>query len=346
MADILDIFNNNAFSVVSLAGAMRDIKYVPSYISSLNLFRTQVVSTTSVAIEKDADQQIFIVRSSPRGGPGQTFGKSGRNMRILSVPHFQVDDAIYADEVQNVRAMGDAAALETLQQRIATRGGEVSQSFALTEEYHKLSVITQGKLLDKDGSVLYDYYGEFGQSAPAEIDFDLDNANPSRGALRKLAASVVRQMSAALDGIPYTGILAICGDAFWDDLIVHNEVEKTYLNWTAAAELRTNIVSMNSIQNGIYGAMSLFDIYWVNYRGGQSVGVDTNKAYFVPLGTPDLFRSVYAPADYIETVNRPGQRLYSKVWRMPNDKGMNMEFQSNVLHYVTRPNVIIRAKRT
>jgi hypothetical protein len=25
-----------------------------------------------------------------------------------------------------------------------------------------------------------------------------------------------------------------------------------------------------------------------------------------------LFRTVYAPADYIETVNTPGQRLYGK----------------------------------
>lgn len=57
-------------------------------------------------------------------------------------------------------------------------------------------------------------------------------------------------------------------------------------------------------------------------------------------------RRKLCPADYMETVNTPGQRLYAKQWKMDNDKGVNLEFQSNVLHYCTRPRVLIRAKRT
>lgn len=346
MADMLDIFNNNAFTVSSMAAAMREIKYVPGFISSLGLFRTTAIDTLDVAIEKDADQQIFIVGSSPRGGVGQTFGKGRRTMRKLPVPHFQVDDAIYADEVQGVRAFGEAMAVETLQGRIARRGAEVSQSFALTEEKHRLGVVTEGKLYDRDGSVLFDYYAEMGESAPTEIAFDLSNATPGRGAFRTVAGSVVRAMSQALDGIPYSGILAICGDAFWDAMIIHKEVEQTYLNTQQAAALRQGTINMDSIATGTYGQFSLFDITWVNYRGGQNVGINTDKVYFVPLGTPDLFRTVYAPADYIETVNRPGQRLYAKQWRMPNDKGVNFEYQSNVLHYCVRPRCILRGRRT
>jgi hypothetical protein len=343
MADMLDIFNQDAFKVTTMAQGMRDIKYVPGFIGSAGLFRTTSIDTLDMAIEKDADQNIFIVGSSPRGGVGQTFGKNRRTMRKLPVPHFQVDDAIYADEVQSVRAFGETVATERLVDRISRRGGEVSQSFALTEEYHRLKVITTGQMLDKDGSLLFDYFTEFGEVAPTEIAFDLDNAAPARGALRKATGAVVRAMGVALDGIPFNGILAICGDAFWDSLVTHSEVEKTYLNWQAAQELRGNIVS--TTQAGIWGAMTLFDIKWVNYRGGQSVGVDTDKVYFIPLGTPDLFRTVYAPADYIETVNTLGQRLYAKVYRMQNDKGMNMEFQSNVIHYCTRPKVILRGRR-
>lgn len=343
MADILDIFNQNAFSVVSMAAAMREIKYVPSYISSLNIFRTQTISTTHVAIEKDKAQNIFLVRASPRGAPGQTFGKNNRSMRMLPVPHFQVDDAVYADEVQNIRAFGDTVAVETLQGRIAERAAEVSASFALTEEYQRLSVITKGQLLDSDGSVLYDYNDEFGESMPAEVDFDLDNASPEPGAIRVKSAAVWRAMGNSLDGIPFTGILAICGDAFFDALVNNAETRPTYLNTAEARDLRSGYLDPTG---GTWGSFTYGDIRWVNYRGGQSVGIDTNKAYFIPLGVPDLFRTVYAPADYIETVNRPGQRLYAKQWRMPNDKGVNMEFQTNVLHYVTRPRVLMRARLT
>jgi hypothetical protein len=101
-----------------------------------------------------------------------------------------------------------------------------------------------------------------------------------------------------------------------------------------------------SATTGVWSSFPLFNITWVNYRGGQNVGVDTDQCKFVPLGVPGLFRTVYAPADYEETVNTMGQRLYSKQWPMPNGKGQNLEFQSNALHYCTRPRVLMRARRT
>jgi hypothetical protein len=343
MADLLDIFNQDAFRVTTMAQAMREIKYVPSYLSSLGIFRETYIDTVDIVIEKDADQQIFIVPSSPRGAPGVTFGKGRRQMRKLAAPHYQVDDAIYADEVQAARAMGDPIAVETLIGKITRRAGEVSQSFALTEERQKLAVVTKGLLLDADGTTMYDYYAEFGETMPTEIAFDLANVSPARGALRKLCAALVRQMGTTLDGIPFSGIMALCSDSFFDAFSVHPEVTGPYQNWAAAVNLQQPLIGNGQV-GGIWGAFKMFDIYWVNYRGGQTVGIPTDKAYFIPLGTPDLFRSVYVPADYMETVNTLGQRLYSKVWRMDNDKGMNMEFQSNVLHYCVRPRCIFSAR--
>ena len=45
-----DIFNNDAFSVTSLTDAMREIKYVPSFISSLGLFETTSIDTLRAEI--------------------------------------------------------------------------------------------------------------------------------------------------------------------------------------------------------------------------------------------------------------------------------------------------------
>lgn len=344
MDSILDIFNQDAFSTTTLTTAMRDIKYIPSFVGSLGLFQVQNISTLDVGIEKDKEGNVFLIPSSPRGGPGMTFGKTRRSMRKLSVPHFQVDDAIYADEVQQARAFGEAYAVETFQGKIANRGAEISQSFSLTEEYHRLTVLTQGKLLDSDGSTLYDYATEMGEALPAEIDFDLDTASITNGPLRKQCAAVTRKMAEQLDGIPFNGLLALCGNAFFDDLIAHGEVRETYKGYEAAATLRTAYI--NNGQNGTFGMFEFGGILWVNYRSGQNVGVHTDKCHIVPMGTPGVFKTVYAPADYIETVNRPGQRLYAKLWRMPNDKGMNLEYQTNALHYCTRPKVLLRGKRT
>jgi hypothetical protein len=343
---MLDIFKNSAFTVTSLTDAMKEVKFVPGMITRTGLFQTSSVSTLTIAIEKDKQQNLIIVPTSPRGAPGTTLGKNKRNMRDLRLVHMQIDDAIYADEVQSVRAFGDEYAIEALQAKIADRATEVSQSFAITEEFQRLKIITEGKLYDADGSVLFDFYSEFGESAPSEVDFDLDNASPASGVLRKKVTGVIRAMSATLDGLPYSGIGAICGDNFYDDMIAHPEVRATFLNTQAAADLRT--AAVNNGAGGDFGSFAFGGVTFTNYRGAYNGTpfVDPDKCHFYPMGVPGLFRTVYGPADYIETVNRPGQRIYVKQYEMPNGKGVNMEIQSNPLHYCTRPRVLMRAKRT
>ena len=89
-------------------------------------------------------------------------------------------------------------------------------------------------------------------------------------------------------------------------------------------------------------------IVWENY--GQidtgDFGINTLKARFFPSGVPNLFKTYYAPADYIETVNTLGQRLYAKQYPMPNDKGINGELQMNALQLCTRPGALMGARNT
>ncbi len=343
---MLDIFNNDAFSVTSLTGAMREIKHRPGFISRRGLFQTTSVSTLTVAIEKDKDENVMIVPSSPRGGTGATFDRKRRSILNLTIPHFQVDDGITADEVQGVRAFGQERAIETLQSKIANRAAEASQFFALTEEYHRLKVLTTGSLYDSDGAtVLANYQQIFGESMPSEIDFSFDtNVN---GALRKFCAKVHRDMAAALDGLPFDGIEFICGDNFFDDLVANTEVRAAYEGHSGAMQLLDAYVH-GSGQNDTFGEINFGGIRFINYRGyfNGSPAINTDKAHGYPTGVPMLFQTVYAPADYIETVNTMGQRLYSRQWEREDGKGVNLQFQMNALHYCTRPRVLIRAKRT
>jgi hypothetical protein len=343
MLNVFDVFGNEAFSVTRLAMAMREIRYTPARIGQLGLFVPESIDTLNFAIEKSVQGALKLVSSSPRGGAGQTRGGDERNMRFLRVPHFQRDDAFYADEVMAVRAFGSETAVETIASKIAMKAQRHAQDFALTEEYHRLSVIKNGTMLDADGSTLVDFFTEFGESQPAEIDFDLDNANPAEGALRKKCAGVTRAMANALDGLPFTGVLALMGTNFADDFYAHREIRDTYKGYADAATLRTGYVQNSG---STFSAYEFGGIAWEEYRGGGTVGIDPDKVHFVPLGVPDLFKTIYAPADYMETVNRPGQRMYAKQWEMPNGKGVNMEFQMNALHFCSRPRVLMRGRRT
>jgi hypothetical protein len=48
--------------------------------------------------------------------------------------------------------------------------------------------------------VIRNWFTEFGISQPAEIDFDLDNASPASGAVRKACNGIVRAMIRGSEG--------------------------------------------------------------------------------------------------------------------------------------------------
>lgn len=336
---MLDIFNSDAFGVVPLTDAINKVKFVPGYVSGRGLFLPTGVTTTSVAIE-ERDGILSLIAPSPRGGPGTTLDKQKRNLRNIAVPHFQIDDAIMAEEVQGVRAFGSETAVEMVMDKVMERGQIHSQSLAATQEYSRVGAI-KGVVTYADGTTL-DLFALFGVTQETEIAFDF--ANTPAGSLMPKVHAVHRQIANILDGVPFSGIEAICGDAFFDDLTTHAEVRETFLNQQEASDLRRSRVTADG---DTFGSFNFGNIRWTNYRGsvGGTAFVESDKCHLFPIGVPGLFRTYYAPADYIETVNTRGQRLYVKQWPMQNGKGVNLEVQSNCLEICTRPKVLVPGRR-
>lgn len=339
---MLDIFRSDAFGVVPLTEAINKTKYVPGRLGKMGLFAAGSVSATTIAIEEKGGI-LSLVGPTPRGGPGQTIEKDSREMRSLPVPHFQIDDAIMAEEVQGVRAFGSETATETVMGKVAERMAIHTQSLEATEEYSRVGAV-KGIVTYASGSPL-NLFTLFGVSQETEIDFDLDNASPAEGALRKKCSGLVRTMSGNLDNVSFTGIHAICGDNFFDDLLSHPEVRETYKGWNEAQILRDSYLGPN---RDVYGVFQFGGVVWENYRGGVGATgfVHTDKCHLFPVGVPGLFREIYAPADYIETVNTMGLRRYMKQVPMRNDKGVELETQTNVAHYCTRPKALLAGRRT
>ena len=86
-----------------------------------------------------------------------------------------------------------------------------------TLEHLRIGAI-KGQILDADGSaVIYDLFTEFGVTAYAEVDFDLDNASPAPGAVKKKCHDIRRKIEDELGVVPYDHIHAMCGPDFFDD---------------------------------------------------------------------------------------------------------------------------------
>jgi hypothetical protein len=338
-----DIFNGDAFGVVELTDAINKIQFVPGRLGQMGIFTERSVRTTSIAIEEKGGV-LTLVAPTARGAPGSTLDKTKRKIRSIAVPHFEINDAVMAEEVQGVRAFGSENEVETVMGKVAERLGDHTVSFAATQEYARVGAY-KGIITYADGSTT-NLFTFFEVSQHTEIDFDLDNAAPASGVLRKTCAGAVRDIAKALDGVPYSGVHAICGDDFFDDLLAHKEVVESYKGTPMAEVLRQGYV-LTSGQK-IFGAFEFGGIVWENYRGtvGGTAFVNSNKCHLAPMGTPGLFLSYYAPADYMETVNTIGQRLYAKQYDMPNGKGVNLDSQMNSLEICLRPNALIQGKRT
>lgn len=344
--NVLDVFRQNAFSVTSMTDAINKIPFTPGRAGQLIEWNERGVNTLSIMIE-EKNGVLSILNPTPRGGPGAAIDKQKRTARLLAIPHYQRDDAVYADEVQGVREFGQEQSTMTVQSLINSRMSEHVRDLDLTLEYQRVGAV-KGIILNGDGSTLYNLFTEFGVVQETEVDFDLDAASPVAGALRKVCATTTRKVADNLGGSPFYGVHAICGDAFFDDLMAHTEVRASYTNTDMAKVLRDGYVYPNNEQK-VYGAFEFGGIVWENYRGiysGTSKIVDTDKCHIFPMGAPGLFRTVYGPADYVETVNTIGLPRYAKQYAMQSGKGVELEMQMNALSYCTRPKTLIKGKRT
>ncbi|GBQ84109.1 putative phage protein GP20 [Gluconacetobacter johannae DSM 13595] len=339
---ILDVFRQDPFTSIELTSYVDRVPFQPTGIGDLNLFDDNPIRTTALAVER-RDQKLVIIPTSERGAPPVERTTEKRQMRYFEVPRLAHGDTVYAVELQNIRQFGEQTVLMQVQTEIARRlSGPtgLTANMEYTWELHRLAAV-QGLLLDSDGSLLFNWFDEFGVERPVEVGFNLTNPTPKDGALRIQCNQIVRNMMRQAQGawLPSTRVMAICGDEFWDNLISHNDVLKTYYNWEAARELRKGTA---------FEAMDFGGISWFNYRGSNdntTIAIPTDKVKFFPSGAPGVFQRALAPGESVEWVNTLGKPIYV-IPIIDRDRNFwwRMEAYSYPLHICTRPEILMSGR--
>lgn len=339
----MDIFKGDAFGTVEMTAALAKVPFKPSFLGGLGIFTPKPIRTLDASFEKK-NGVLSLVQTTQRGGPLPQRENEKRDIRSIRTHRVADSSKLRADEVQSIRAFGSETELMSAQAEIMSRAIAVRSDIELTHENMRLGAV-QGLVTDADGSTLVDWFDFWDISQPSEIDFDLDNANPASGAVKKLCNGVLRTMQRKAQGawLPGTYAAALCGDNFYDDLTTHPEIVKTYLNQQAANELRGDYA--NAFDSFRYGG-----ILWINYRGtddGTTVAVGTDKAKFFPVGAKDVFQHVMSPGESFDFVNTPGQEFYTlMVYDNDRNQWVAAEVYSYPLLACVRPEMLLRAKRT
>ncbi|TAL89281.1 MAG: major capsid protein [Candidimonas sp.] len=339
----LNIFRQDAFSTFTLTTAIERNPFKPSGLGSLGIFDPNPIRTTALGVE-ERQGKLVLIPFSNRGQEGTQRTTEKRDMRYFDVPRLMHSDTIHANELQNVRAFGTESELMQIETEVARRlNGPtgLTSNIEYTWEFQRLAAV-QGLCLDSDGSVKFNWFDEFGITQAAEIAFNLSAATAN--SLRPLINGIVRTMARKSQGAftPNTRVYALCGDSFYDEFVNHPDVIRTFLNWSAAADLRDNS------QGAAFEEFSFAGVTWLNYRGSDdatTIAVASDKVKFFPVGAPGIFQVAQAPGESFEWVNTPGKPMYViPIFDRDRNSWWKMEVYSYPLHICTRPEVLLSGR--
>jgi len=332
---MLDIFNSDAFSLTSLTDRINTFPFVPGKIGALGIFDEEGINTTSVALEQ-INGTITLVPNQRRGEPARQNTTEKRSMRQLVVPHLPVEDTVTADEVQGVRAFGSEDQLDGVQSLVDRKMRRMTRSLDATVEYGRIGAV-KGIIYDSDGStVIYNLFTEFGV-VQSTVDMKLGTAATD---MLSKALDIQNTMEDNLESEDFPLIRVECGKAFFQRFITHANVKDAYKYYQATGQNVQPLREDLRYKGFVHGA-----ILWEQYRGTvNSVAfVAATEAHAYPVGVPGLFKTYFAPADFIETANTEGLPRYAKQW--PTDgsnRAITLHTQTNPLSICVKPKALMK----
>lgn len=302
---MIDVFNQDAFSMVELSAAIDEMEYEPDYLGTLGIFEPVSIRTEFFSMEK-RDNELVLVPTTPRGAALPQLSTRGRNMRVFQTVRIAKGDRLTASEISNIRAFGSETELVAVQDEVADRMGTIRSDIEATHELHRLGAL-QGKVLDIDGTVLFDWYALWGITPPPTLTFNF--ATLIDGNLREFLTKMIRAMVKRSKGAitARSRIVGLAGDNFYDALIKAKEVRDTYLGWAAAADLRNSGMPWEEFNFG--------GVTWINYRGtddGTKIAIDADEVHFFPTDSRGVFKRFNSPGESFDMINTPGKDYYAR----------------------------------
>ena len=346
MSNQMEIFSDDAFSMMSLTASINEMGHVPS-LAGERVFETldgnKGIPNIAVSVERQ-QETLTLIPTSTRGGPAPKESAERRDLIHFEIPQIKLEETIGAHQIQGNRSFGRDVQIAGGQSVVQQQLQKMARRHDLTLEHHRLGAL-KGVILDADGTPLVNLYEDFGYlnssglAEPETFVFDFDNVSGLDASVRTVCSEIKRLMkrNAKMTIKPDAKIWAFCGDEFFDKLIEHPSVKNVYDGY-GAAEQRLG-------DSYVHGIFEFGGIYFENYRGTEesnSVIIEQDECRFFWTGVPELYGEWFAPADFMETVNVPGLPRYAKLARDKMDRFVELHTQQNPLPLCLRPATLMR----
>ena len=319
---------DNIFSTEDLSLAITNLPTRFGNPNDINLFRPVPGTTKTFAVEFYEDTQI-LVPTTEWGGVAPKTSNGKRTAKSWTIPHMPLEDVIQAADVIGVRAFGLTTA-ETVQSKVLDKLQQMRNKIDTTLAYRR-SKAKQGVILDANGSVLFDYYNDFGV-AQQVVDFALNSTTTN---VVSKCQDVIDLIEDGLGQELYTSIEVEVDRAFYDALTNHKSVRELYLNWSGAQE---KLGQNNKSGFEIAGLKFIVN----RQKVGSTPIIAEKSGHAYPIGTQDVFQTALAPADFNETVNTLAMPYYAKQEPTKYNRGIELHCQANQLMLCTKPKALVK----
>ena len=330
----IDIFNNPAFGTAEMTEAINVIPTQYGVVNELKIFKEKGITTTTVQVEKK-NGTLNVLSSVELSAPGVVNNSGKRELVSLSVPHFIVNDKITAADVQNIRKFGSTDEMEAVQDVVNDKLAEMKAKHEITLEYMRCGAL-QGLIKDGDGNTIVDLFDSFGVSQTTkEFKVSDDKAN-----LPKILRDIKRHIEQNLKGEVMNSVLCLCSGEFFEAFVGHSSIKDAYNAYQGITPYRDDLRY----------SFEFSGVHFVEYEGSASNAQGKNlrfipekEAIFIPVGTRNVFETVFAPADYVEAVNTVGIPYYAKQELSDMGRGVDVQTQSHPLPICKRPDLLVKA---
>lgn len=322
----MNIFSDDSFKASSLTASINQLPTVPSVLADEGIFAVKAINTTVAQVEIKAGK-LELVPSAVRGAGGKNKATAKRKMVPINLVHLPQNDAVLADSVQGIRAMGKTSELEQVQVVVANKLLEMKADNDATVEFQRACSL-KGKVVDADGSIIIDTHALLGHT-PTTSSLALGVATTK---VKNKILAVKRAISKKLGGRMITQWHGKCSPTFFDMLTSHTKVEKAFERYENGAALREDMSD-----SFVFGGVK-WSVYDITVDGTNFI--DDGSAYLYPAGVPGMFITAIGPADYLHTVNTLGQPYYASLEVMKHNKGVEIEVQSNTVSFCAIPDGI------
>lgn len=293
----------------------------------------RITETEAIAVDRNWDER----NSAITGG--------ARDYLTLAIPHFPLDDHVTPNDVDGLidfdALMSGGDTLEMIPRVMARKMERIRRTHALTLEFARAQVIRDGSVYAPRGTVNINYYTEFGvtrQTVPMGL------ASTTVDPLQNVNGAIALIQDGLQSGNIVDGFVALCSPSFFNALITNPFVVESYRYFSQNQgtsilnqRLGTGMGLDARYRVFVYGGVTFIEVRG-NVNGVPYVA--DGEAYMFPQSS-DVFRTYFAPANRLDTVNTTAQEVYMYQYVDQKMGAIDLLSESNFLNAVLRPQAVI-----